>query len=100
MEDTSTVTLLQAKRAARSLAYRRRLLEGLPRIEETLRSFIRAKAAEAGIEKRGGLSALLGPYKVTLKGGELRVKEVNPIHPGQLKFKFCSEEVENGERNS
>ncbi|MEF8798925.1 MAG: hypothetical protein V5A79_05870 [Candidatus Bipolaricaulota bacterium] len=83
----------QARRAARSLNYRRRLNEKVPELEAKLADFLRERKAD------GRVSALLGTYKVTLNEGELTIEEVDPIDPNQLTFKFIEEE-KNEDRNS
>ena len=82
----------QARRAARSLNYRRRLNEKVPELEAKLADFLRERKAD------GKVSALLGTYKVTLNDGELTIEEVDPIDPNQLTFKFIEEE-KNENRN-
>ena len=84
----------QARRAARSLNYRRRLNEKIPELEAKLVDFLRERKAD------GKVSALLGTYKVTLNDGELTIEEVDPIDPNQLTFRFYQEEVENEDRKS
>jgi len=86
------VTPKQAKRAARSLNYRRRLNEKIPKLEAKLVDFLRERKTE------GKISALLGTYKVTLENESLIIEVVDPIDPNQLRFEFY-EEVENEGRN-
>jgi len=84
----------QARRAARSLNYRRRLNEKIPELEAKLKGFLRERA------NNGKVSALLGTYRVTLNDEELTIEEVDPIDPNQLTFRFYQqEEVEDEERN-
>ncbi|MCF7889842.1 hypothetical protein K9M78_01335 [Candidatus Bipolaricaulota bacterium] len=83
------VTFNQAKRAARSLNYRRRLNDQLPELEGKLVRYIRQQVGESS-----DVSALIGPYKVKLYEGEISIKEVDPIDPNQLKFEFFDENVE------
>lgn len=87
------MTPRQAKRAARSLNYRRRLNEKVPQLEAKLKGFLRDRKTE------GRVSALLGTYKVVLKDDKLSIEEVDPIDPNQLTFKFIEEE-ENEDRQS
>ena len=94
MSSNSSVTFNQAKRAARSLAYRRRLNKGLDEIESTLRTFIRSEVGRVDLKEDTGVAAKLGPYSVKLTGGDLKVKEVSPINPNQLTFQFYKEEEE------
>jgi len=83
----------QAKRAARSLNYRRRLNEKIPELEAKLVDFLRER------KTKGKISALLGTYKVTLQEGSLTIEEVDPIDPNQLRFEFYEEE-KNEDRRS
>jgi len=89
MPTKTGVTFHQAKRAARSLSYRRRLNEALPQLEGRLVRYIRQQVG-------GGkdVSALIGPYKVKLVNGEVSIEETDPIDPNQLKFEFFETEEE------
>ena len=87
MPTKAGVTFRQAKRAARSLNYRRRLNEALPELEGRLIRYIRQQVGESK-----DVSALIGPYKVKLIDGEISIKEVDPIDPNQLKFEFFNQE--------
>jgi len=85
----------QARRAARSLNYRRRLNEKVPELEAKLVEFLRERKAD------GKVSALLGTYKVTLNDGELIIEEVDTVNHNQLTFQFYQqEEVDHEDRNS
>jgi len=84
----------QARRAARSLNYRRRLNEKIPQLEAKLKEFLRERKAD------GKVSALLGTYKVTLNDGELTIEKVDPIDPNQLTFRFYQKEVDHEDRKS
>ena len=91
------VTFHQAKRAARSLSYRRRLNEALPQLEGRLVRYIRQQVGESK-----DVSALIGAYKVKLVDGEVSIEEVDPIDPDQLKFELfeTEEEVKDEARQS
>ena len=89
MPTKTGVTFNQAKRAARSLNYRRRLNEQLPELEGKLVRYIRQQVGESS-----NVSALIGPYKVKLYEDEVSIKEVDPIDPNQLKFEFFDENEE------
>ena len=89
MPTKAGVTFHQAKRAARSLSYRRRLNEALPELEGRLVRYIRQQVGETT-----DVSALIGPYKVKLVEGEVSIEEVDAIDPNQLKFEFFDQEEE------
>ena len=89
MPTETGVTFNQAKRAARSLNYRRRLNQQLPELEGRLVRYIRQQVGEGR-----NVSALIGPYKVNLYDGEVSIKETDPIDPNQLKFEFFDEDEE------
>jgi len=89
MPTNAGVTFHQAKRAARSLNYRRRLNQALPQLEGRLVRYIRQQVGEGK-----DVSALIGPYKVKLVDGEISIEETDPIDPNQLKFEFFETEEE------
>jgi len=89
MPTETEVTFNQAKRAARSLNYRRRLNEALPQLEGRLIRYIRQQVGEGR-----NVSALIGPYKVKLTDGEVSIEETDPIDPNQLKFEFFDPDEE------
>jgi len=95
MKTKTGVTFNQAKSAARSLNYRRRLNEALPELEGRLIRYIHQQVGgDISTNDNSGVTALIGPYKVKLAGEKLKISEVDPINPNQLKFEFFDKEVE------
>lgn len=86
----------QAERLAQSLNYRRRLNEKVPILEAKLKESLTDRVGING--KNGQITALLGRFKLKLKGNELKDEEVDPTDPNQLKFRFIKEE-KNEDRN-
>ena len=101
MKTKTGVTFNQAKSAARSLNYRRRLNEALPELEGRLIHYINQQVG-SGLSSNDNnkVTALIGPYKVKLAGDELSISEVDPIDPNQLKFEFYDQEVEDDQRST
>ena len=75
--ETKMITPLQLLKAVNSLAYRRRLEEGLSDLENIVLEYMRENETD---------QVRIGGYQVLREDVELRIYEVPPIDVNQLKL--------------